>query len=122
MKTSAQQFELPAMPQPSKLTFALREAKAEIDAFYADSSATGGLIPKSVAGRLANVSHTRIDQLVADGRLKEYQHFGKPWVSGDEIKAFIVSERKSGRPWKVPSGVGILKDMAQHTVEMCKEK
>lgn len=108
---TAAQFELPAMPQPSKLAKAIRTAKEELEAFQRDANEQGGLVMKQMAARLCNVSNQRICQLCEEGRFTIFHHVDKEFLSANEVKAFMLQERKSGRPWKAPSGVGLIKDM-----------
>ncbi len=117
ISATSEQFDLPAMPKTSKfvakVSKVIREAKKEQDAFKADFAAFDGLYSKAVAARLCNVSSVRIHELVTFGRFQVFVHFDREWLSGADLQKYIESDRKGGRPWKIPSGVGIIKDMAK---------
>jgi hypothetical protein len=61
---------------------------------------SGGLLPQATAARVLRLSKQRVNDLVADGRLREHDFFGKNFISCADISAFKKLERKHGRPKK----------------------
>jgi hypothetical protein len=113
-----QQFEFEAFPRTNKFLKQVASELEKMDAFVADGKTYDGLYPPAAAARLVNVSQQRIDQLVVAGKFNVCEHFDKKWLRGCELKQFIFTERKAGRPWKIPSGAGLIVD----TVKGCSTK
>jgi len=86
-------FDIPAN-EPKRV----RTKWEELQEMAEEGEKHGGFIPQFIAAVLLDVSKARVGQLVEDGRLKRYTYFGKPFVTVDDVSAFINSERKTGRP------------------------
>jgi hypothetical protein len=67
------------------------------------SETEGDLLPVSFACKLLDVTRTRIDQFVADGRLKRFEIDGHVFITSNSIVECAKVERKHGRPFKVPT-------------------
>ena len=78
-------------------------AVAGLREFLALSAEHGGLVPQAALASTLNLSTQRISQLVAAGRFVVHRVFGQNYVTADSLEAFILLERKTGRPIKVPS-------------------
>lgn len=72
----------------------------EFKRFQNASKYAGGLVPQSTAARILGLSKQRVNDLVADGRLREHDFFGKNFISCADIEAFKKLDRPSGRPKK----------------------
>jgi hypothetical protein len=108
---------LPGMPSESKVASAVRETVHEVEAWKKDSSEQGGLMTKSLAADVLNVTPQRVSEMVREGRFRVFKHFEREWLSTEEVKGYFATERKAGRPWKKP-GMGkllrtALKDCAE---------
>lgn len=66
-----------------------------------ENSEQGMLLPVMTAGKLLNLSRTRIDQLCKEGRLCRVVIDNHVFIGSKSIKAFADLERKTGRPLKV---------------------
>lgn len=60
----------------------------------------GGLVSLNFFARLAGLSHQRLYQLEAAGRLQIFRLFGIPLVGRRQAMHWLRSERKPGRPRK----------------------
>lgn len=67
------------------------------------SDTEGDLLPVSFACKLLDVSRSRIDQFVTDGRLKRFDVDGHVFITSNSIVECAKIERKHGRPFKVPT-------------------
>jgi len=63
----------------------------------------GVLLPQHYAATLLSVSNQRVHQLVNDGRLMTVEVGGLRYVTENSMTAYAQSERKAGRPPKIPS-------------------
>jgi len=72
-------------------------------AFSALTAETGTLIPPYLAAGLLSVSQQRITELMKEGRLVRLEFNGRPFVTEASVVAYANSERKAGRPFKVPT-------------------
>lgn len=63
----------------------------------------GVLIPATYAATLLGVSRQRVDELMSDGRLVRLRAFDHVYVTEESMKDYARTERKAGRPPKVPS-------------------
>lgn len=104
-------------PRESKLARITRETRKELEAYQRDSGREGGLISKALAATILDVSHQRVCQLVESGCFSVFHHFDKEFVSIKEVKAFLLVERKAGRPWKRPSNLQLLKAALRDTLK-----
>jgi hypothetical protein len=62
----------------------------------------GALVPAVFASKLLDVSKQRVDALMKDGRLERVELDGHPFITERSIVAYASSERKTGRPLKLP--------------------
>ena len=86
------------------------------------SGTEGDLLPLMFAAKLLDLSRTRMDQLIADGRLKRYSLDGHVFITSNSIVEFAKTERKNGRPLKVPSVSETFKISRQYVRETCEKK
>lgn len=89
--------------------------------FLEQSEVQGGLIPQAIVPDILGLSRQRMYDLIGDGRLKVIQLFGLRFITGPSFEAFVVSERKSGRPVKNPGNLSLLKSAIKGTVGMHKQ-
>lgn len=87
----------------------VRAAWKEFQEFVAVSREQGELLPVGMAAKLIGVTQTRIGQLVSDGALRTWDFFGRRWLSGIELAAFVKLERPSGIPTPKPSAAELLR-------------
>ncbi len=73
----------------------------------------GGLLPVAVAAKALNVTRSRVDQLVGDGRLRRFEVDGHVFISGRSVAEFAWNERKIGRPGLGASPLKIGIDIAR---------
>ena len=89
-------------------------------------------VPRTAAAALLEVHPTRIDQLIADGRLMPHKFHGHIYISQNSLVAHARTERKTGRPQtqklmddcdKSPVAVArVVKNYVVNTVnESCKK-
>jgi len=97
----------------AKLWDSFREVKAITDE-------KGMLLPQKFAADLIGVSRQRVQELVEDGRLERVDLRGHPFITEKSMIAFAQSERKNGRPVKLPSNKEIFQS-AFDTVARGKE-
>ena len=64
----------------------------------------GSLVPAGLAYGVLGISSQRFYQLIDAGTLKAIQHHGQWFVPEDVFVEFCKTERKSGRPFKIPQG------------------
>lgn len=81
------------------------------------SETEGDLLPVSFACKLLDVSRSRIDQFVTDGRLKRFDVDGHVFISSNSIVECAKIERKHGRPFKVPTA----KEVWKASIETARE-
>jgi hypothetical protein len=77
----------------------------------------GALVPPYVAAGLLGVSQQRVSQLMKAGRLERIEFEGQPFVTENSIVDFARSERKNGRPFKVPTSPGECLGAARRVVK-----
>ncbi len=93
-----------ALPRREKSKVAkLWDLVQEIRAVSAES---GPLIPSTLAAKCLGVSRQRVDDYLADGRLQEFRVDGHVFITGNSLVELAKTERKAGRPFKMPSTVG----------------
>jgi hypothetical protein len=68
--------------------------------FQQVSRFVGGLVPQAQAALILGLSKQRVNDLVAGGRLREHDFFGKNFIACSDIAKFQRKERRSGRPKK----------------------
>jgi hypothetical protein len=74
--------------------------REEFARFQMVAKHVGGLVPQAQAARILGLSKQRINDLVAGGRLREHDFFGKNFIACADIEKFQGQERPSGRPKK----------------------
>jgi hypothetical protein len=70
----------------------------EFGRFQRVSTFVGGLMPQAQAALVLGLSKQRVNNLVAKGRLREHDFFGKNFVACSDIAKFQAEKRRSGRP------------------------
>ena len=96
----------PDYPKTPKLghVYELNRTPGNIaDEFYRFQRASkfaGGLVPQAQAALVLGLSKQRINDLVAGGRLREHDFFGKNFIACSDIAEFRAKQRRSGRPRK----------------------
>lgn len=66
----------------------------------AGSKEHGVLIPVSLAAKSLNVSRTRVDELIADGKLQRVDVYDHVFVGSNSLALYARSPRLPGRPRK----------------------
>lgn len=113
---TASQTEFAGFPASSEVP----PPVAGLREFLALSVEHGGLVPQAALAVTLGLSTQRISQLVAAGRFSVHRVFGQNYVTADSLEAFILQERKSGRPVKVPS-VGQMAEGVRASVRASKK-
>jgi hypothetical protein len=72
----------------------------EFNRFQHASKFARGLVPQAQAALILELSKQRVNDLVADGRLREHDFFGKNFIACSDIAKFQEKQRRSGRPKK----------------------
>ena len=90
--TVLQQLELAGIPAETKSKGWI----AQLRAYQKDSNEQGGLITKGQAVALLELSATRVTQLLSQGLLEEFEHFGKKLVSANQCEALYRAKREGG--------------------------
>jgi hypothetical protein len=75
----------------------------------------GTLVPLMLAGRCLDLSRSRIDDIVNDGRLKRVEIDGHVFITENSLIDFAQTERKYGRPCKLPQTSSEMMKIAQKT-------
>ena len=78
----------------------------------------GTLIPAPLAWGVLGVSRSRLYELVELKRLPGIQHHGQWYIPEEALLEFCKSERKAGRPPKVPTSN---RDLLKISIEAAKE-
>ncbi len=82
---------------PARKQSAVSKAWDVLRRLQATNLEEGGLLPVMVAAKALNVSRTRIDQLVGEGRLRRVEVEGHVFIGGRSVAQFAWDERKQGR-------------------------
>lgn len=96
----------PKYPKKPKMghVYELNRTPGDIDGEFQEfqhaSKYGGGLLPQAQAAMILGLSKQRVNDLVAEGRLREHDFFGKNFISCADIEAFKKVDRPSGRPKK----------------------
>ncbi len=80
----------------------------------------GPLIPVTFAADVLGVSRGRIYQLIEAGTIEAVEVGRYSYVTGDSVKAYNDTERKAGRPFKVPSKKDLWRASKATAKEMVK--
>jgi hypothetical protein len=78
----------------------------------------GMLVPQTFASKVMGVSHQRIGELLNNGKLESVEFNGTRFVTEESLIAFCKTERKTGRPPKLPTTYG---EAAKRSIEYAKE-
>lgn len=120
MFAKAEALEFPftaAMPKPEKSKLA--KCWALLQRMNEISKTEGDLVPLMLGAKCLGLSRSRIDQLVADGRLRRYTIDNHVFLTENSIVEFAKLERKEGRPLKVPETFGQAVALAkEHVAEL----
>lgn len=92
----------------AKLWDAFAEIKALVEAH-------GVLMPFNLAADLGGVSPQRISQLVHRGEFETVEVRGHRYITEDSFVTWAKSERKNGRPLKIPATPGEAWKLAKKT-------
>lgn len=90
------------------------------DAFQVMRAATkehGCMVPEVLAAKLANISKQRIAELAEKGTLERIQIAGHNYITETSFLNWVSTERKAGRPPKVPTKA----DLWRTSVDTAKE-
>lgn len=96
-------FEFPFVEElPKREKSKLRKVWDELEALRQVSAEKGQLLPVQFVSELASVSRQRVHELMTEGRLERVEVNGRPFVTESSLLAWVKTERKTGRPPKVP--------------------
>lgn len=91
-ETVLQQLTLAGIPcEPKSLGWL-----GKLRAYQKDLKEQDGLITKAQCAALLELSNTRVHQMVKEGLLKEFTHFGKTLISARQAEAVYRADRKGG--------------------------
>ena len=90
----------PKLGHVYELNRTLGNTREEFLRFQQISKYTGGLVPQAQAAAVLGLSKQRINALIADGRLREHDFFGKNFISCRDLEEFQKEKRSGGRPKK----------------------
>lgn len=108
-----------ALPQREKSRWA--KALDAWNEYKAASSEHGGVVPVTLAAELGGVSQQRIHQLMHTGQLVRVDFGSHVCVGENSFVEWAKSERKGGRPLKLPVTVREQWKTAQKSAkEICK--
>ena len=77
----------------------------------------GMLVPIKLAADLAGVTRQRIDDLVNRGQLNRIEVGGHPFITENSFVEWAKSERKNGRPLKIPETKSALWKVSQSSLK-----
>jgi len=100
----AEALEFPftaAMPKREKSKLA--KCWELLQRMKAISATEGDLVPLMMGAKLLGISRSRVDDFVRDGRLKRYDIDGHVFLTENSIVECARTERKNGRPLKIPT-------------------
>ena len=80
------------------------------------SDVKGMLVPMAFAAKIVGVSRQRIDELCQKGQLERFYLGQQPFVTEASLIAWGQSERKAGRPLKLPESKREIWKMAKDSV------
>lgn len=120
METTLNEFPfVESLPKREKSK--LRKLWDELETLRQTSAEKGPLLPVSFVASLSGVSKQRVHQLMESGQLERVEVNGHPFVTENSLVGWVKSERKSGRPPKVPESVGeVVKWAMAHGKERMK--
>jgi len=81
----------------------------------------GTLLPLTLAAKALDLSRTRVEQVVADGRLKRVEVDGHVFLTLDSVIEFASTERKNGRPLKYLDSKTPWRDSVKAAIEIRRE-
>lgn len=94
------------------------EEKSDFALYLELNAKDGGLIPQAMLPAALGLSKQRISQFVAEKRFVVHRIGGTNYVTGRSFEAFLVEERRSGRPVREPS----MSDLATAAKEFISEE
>jgi hypothetical protein len=77
----------------------------------------GALLPVMLTAKVLGVSRQRVDELCETGKLRRFDVDGHPFVTENSCVEFCKTERKAGRPVKLPTTWAESRKRARSTVE-----
>jgi hypothetical protein len=107
MASATAQFDFPGFP----VSQAHEEKENALMRYLRLTQECGGLIPQAMLPAALCVCKQRVSQLVAAGHFDVHQIGGRAYITGDSFEAFLLSERKVGRPVKSPTIGALAKGM-----------
>jgi hypothetical protein len=88
---------------PKREKSKLAKVWEDLQAFHALQKEHGILLTPRFAGALLGVGKSRIDQLMDVGKLSRVEFQGHPYIPEGSVIELARSERKNGRPFKLPT-------------------
>jgi len=106
-------FEIPA-EEPKRV----RTKWEQLQEMSAEAEQHGGFVPPFIAAVLLDVSRQRVNAMMETGILKRYEYFGNPFVTVNDIAAYMNGDRRGvkGRPPKT------FKESLERVQRLRKEK
>jgi predicted DNA-binding protein (UPF0251 family) len=86
------------VPQAEPVEQTLAWVHQQYRRFMELSNTRGGMLTLSQAALIIGVSRQRVQQLAAEGRFTVTEILEGRYIFGDEVLAFALTNRKSGRP------------------------
>jgi hypothetical protein len=102
----AAQAEFPGFPEETA-----ERTESALALYLRLSRESGGLIPQSMLPGALGLSSARVCDFISEKRFHVHQIGGKNFVTADSFEAFLLAERKAGRPLNNPT----VKQMAKAT-------
>ena len=85
----------------------------QVKEFGALQKEHGALYPSQLVRGILGFSHQRMSQLIEAGILKAVKHHGHWFIPEAAFVEFVNTERKAGRPPKIPTTYGEMWKLAQ---------
>lgn len=111
--------EMPVASEPdlSKLPRNERVAR-QVEAMRAMMDKRGALVPLPLVAELLGVSKQRVHDIIAQGHLEKISIHGHRYVPEDSLVAYVNTERRNGRPPKLPKSAT---ELAKIAIRAAKE-
>lgn len=87
------------------------------DAIRAMTDQRGVLLPVPLVHELLGVSAQRVGQILEQGHLERVKIHGRDYIPEDSLVHYVNTERKNGRPFKMPGKL----DLAKRAYRAAKE-
>jgi len=78
-------------------------AEGPLSQYLRLSRESGGLIPQAMLPEALGLSRSRVSQFISEKRFHVHVIGGTNFVTAESFEAFLLEERKSGRPWDKPT-------------------